>query len=168
MNKNILLIVALIIIATLLGIIFIDRDSGDNVLVDDAVVNVNDNDNGSVDDDSEIIVTNFEECIAAGNPAMESYPRQCIHEGQHFVEDISGDGIPDEGEPYSESKGTFYCTDEMRNVMCTEQYVPVCALVQVQCITTPCPPLPQTYGNGCSACQDQNILSYTEGECGEL
>jgi len=22
-------------------------------------------------------ITNFEECIAAGNPAMESYPRQC-------------------------------------------------------------------------------------------
>lgn len=27
---------------------------------------------------SESNITNFEECIAAGNPAMESYPRQCI------------------------------------------------------------------------------------------
>ena len=33
-------------------------------------------------------VNNFEECIAAGNPAMESYPRQCMHEGRNFVEDI--------------------------------------------------------------------------------
>lgn len=36
-------------------------------------------------------VTNFEECIAAGNPAMESYPRQCRHQDQTFVEDISED-----------------------------------------------------------------------------
>lgn len=33
-------------------------------------------------------VTSFEECIAAGNPVMESYPRQCIHGNQTFVEDI--------------------------------------------------------------------------------
>jgi len=32
-------------------------------------------------------ITNFEECIAAGNPAMESYPRQCrTEDGKHFVE----------------------------------------------------------------------------------
>lgn len=39
-------------------------------------------------------VTNFKECIAAGNPAMESYPRQCIHDDQHFVEDIDPIDIP--------------------------------------------------------------------------
>lgn len=33
--------------------------------------------------------TTFEECIAAGNLVMESYPRQCISkEGAHFTEDI--------------------------------------------------------------------------------
>ena len=38
---------------------------------------------------SESLITNFEECIAAGNPAMESYPRQCrTADGQHFVEQI--------------------------------------------------------------------------------
>ena len=32
-------------------------------------------------------ITNFEQCIAAGNPAMESHPRQCrTSDGQHFVE----------------------------------------------------------------------------------
>jgi hypothetical protein len=36
----------------------------------------------------EIVVTNFEECLAAGNPAMESYPRQCRHGDQTFVEEI--------------------------------------------------------------------------------
>lgn len=34
-------------------------------------------------------ITNFEECVAAGNPVMESFPRQCrTGEGDHFVEDI--------------------------------------------------------------------------------
>jgi len=33
-------------------------------------------------------ITSFEECVAAGNPVMESYPRQCRADGQLFVEDI--------------------------------------------------------------------------------
>ena len=39
-------------------------------------------------------ISDFEECIAAGNPAMESHPRQCrTEDGKHFVEVISK--IPD-------------------------------------------------------------------------
>ena len=39
-------------------------------------------------------IDNFEKCIAAGNPAMESHPRQCrTEDGKHFVEVISK--IPD-------------------------------------------------------------------------
>lgn len=34
-------------------------------------------------------VSNFEECVAFGNPVMESYPRQCVHKGVTFVEKIS-------------------------------------------------------------------------------
>lgn len=33
-------------------------------------------------------VSNFEECVAAGNPVMESYPRQCRHGEKSFTEDI--------------------------------------------------------------------------------
>ena len=34
-------------------------------------------------------IESFEECIAAGNPAMESYPRQCrTSDGKNFVEEI--------------------------------------------------------------------------------
>ncbi|MBW3013221.1 hypothetical protein KY340_03355 [Candidatus Woesearchaeota archaeon] len=33
-------------------------------------------------------ITNFEECVAAGNPVMESYPRQCASNGQTFVEEV--------------------------------------------------------------------------------
>ena len=37
------------------------------------------------------IITNFEECSAAGYPIMESYPRQCRANCQTFTEDISTD-----------------------------------------------------------------------------
>jgi len=34
-------------------------------------------------------INSFDECLTAGNPAMESYPRQCITtDGKHFVEQI--------------------------------------------------------------------------------
>lgn len=34
-------------------------------------------------------IESFEECIAAGNPAMESYPRQCrTSDGKNFVEEV--------------------------------------------------------------------------------
>ncbi|HNV12696.1 MAG TPA: hypothetical protein PK686_01665 [bacterium] len=37
---------------------------------------------------NQINVSNFEECVAAGNPVMESYPRQCRHGEESFIEDI--------------------------------------------------------------------------------
>lgn len=34
-------------------------------------------------------IDSFEQCLAAGNPAMESHPRQCrTVAGKHFVEQI--------------------------------------------------------------------------------
>ncbi len=36
-------------------------------------------------------VTNFEECANAGNPVVESYPRQCRYNNQTFVEDIGNE-----------------------------------------------------------------------------
>lgn len=33
-------------------------------------------------------ITNFEECMKAGYPIQESYPRGCNANGQHFTEDI--------------------------------------------------------------------------------
>ncbi|KKT21312.1 MAG: hypothetical protein UW04_C0006G0015 [Parcubacteria group bacterium GW2011_GWB1_43_8] len=38
-----------------------------------------------------LIVTNFEECAASGNPVMESYPRQCRHDGKTFTENIGNE-----------------------------------------------------------------------------
>lgn len=40
--------------------------------------------------DKAVAVTNFEECVAAGNAVMESYPRQCAADGVTYVEEIEG------------------------------------------------------------------------------
>lgn len=45
----------------------------------------------SIEKSSNIVVTNFEECAEAGNPVMESYPQQCNHNGQHFVQNIGNE-----------------------------------------------------------------------------
>ena len=68
--------------------------------------------------------------------------------------------------PSSTASQSVVCTDDQRLVdVCTEQYQPVCASYQVQCITTPCNPVPKTYPNSCFACQDKNTISYKSGEC---
>lgn len=36
-------------------------------------------------------VASFEECVVAGNPVMESYPRQCRHGEQTFTENIGNE-----------------------------------------------------------------------------
>ncbi len=48
-------------------------------------------------------ITNFEECIAAGNPAMESYPRQCKAGDVTFTEVIEEEVVPEELEVVEES-----------------------------------------------------------------
>ena len=37
------------------------------------------------------VVTSFEECVEAGNPVMESYPRQCRGDDQIFTENIGNE-----------------------------------------------------------------------------
>lgn len=36
-------------------------------------------------------------------------------------------------------------------ILCTTQYAPVCGYTTVQCVSTPCEPIRQTYGNSCMA-----------------
>jgi len=43
-------------------------------------------------------ITNFDECIAAGNPVMESYPRQCMYDGKTFTEEVPEPPMPPEDE----------------------------------------------------------------------
>jgi len=36
----------------------------------------------------EVIVTDFDSCVEAGNPVTRSYPAQCSHDGETYVEEI--------------------------------------------------------------------------------
>ncbi len=38
-------------------------------------------------------ITTFDECVEAGNPAMESYPRQCRSEDKVFIEEVAVRGV---------------------------------------------------------------------------
>jgi hypothetical protein len=44
-------------------------------------------------------ISDFEECAAAGNPVMESYPRQCRADGVTYVEDVPEPAPPPTPEP---------------------------------------------------------------------
>ena len=58
------------------------------------------------------------------------------------------------------------CLPEQRVVdACIEIYQPVCATVKVQCVTTPCDPVQETFANSCKACKNSLVSSYTNGEC---
>ena len=101
---------------------------------------------------SDSLVTNFDECVEAGNLIMESYPRRCRHGEVIFTEDISD--------------RVFECGQDQRDAeFCIEIYAPVCATVNVQCVTTPCPPVLETFSNSCKACQNSLVDTYTAGEC---
>jgi hypothetical protein len=82
-------------------------------------------------------VSNFKECVAAGNPVMESYPRQCMHENQTFKEVIEN-----------------FCTEEDGGDLCTTLYEPVCGY-----------PLKETFSNSCFACQNSEVIYWVPGEC---
>ena len=111
----------------------------------------------------EVPVTNFDECLAAGNPVMESYPRQCRHGNQTYVEETPPSVSPPQG---GEEGQTVTCRTEQRDAeVCTFQYEPVCASVQVYCKKAPCDPVQQTFSNPCEACKNSRVQSYTPGEC---
>jgi heat shock protein HslJ len=52
-------------------------------------------------------------------------------------------------------------------VMCPMNYAPVCGKVQVQCITAPCTPVEQTFGNMCMA-NAAKAADIQQGECGDI
>lgn len=53
-------------------------------------------------------INSFEDCVAAGNPVMESYPEQCkTPDGRHFTRVITEEPTPD------------YPSDDEEAVFCT-------------------------------------------------
>lgn len=97
-------------------------------------------------------ITSFDECVGAGNPVMESYPRQCSSGGQTFVEEVA----------------KLNQCQAARPEFCTMEYNPVCALKDnnIRCITTPCASFDAvTTSNACAACSDAAVLGYYSGSC---
>lgn len=75
---------------------------------------------------SEDRITNFKECIAAGNPVMESYPRQCRAGDKTFVEEIVPPAVPDsektnEPEPNIEETVSEGITAEELSILETKE-----------------------------------------------
>jgi len=61
-----------------------------------------------------------------------------------------------------------YCVEEFpdgRPGACPAIELPVCAFVQVECITQPCAAVPSTRPNGCDACANPRVDYYIPGEC---
>ena len=141
-----------------------------------------------------VVIDSFADCVKAGHAVTQSYPAQCRVNGFVFTqktpEDSStqpvactrdaklcADGSsvgrtgPDcafaacPGERADLSKAHVCTQEEKQAQICTMEYAPVCGLVQVQCVTTPCDPVPETFSNGCTACGQENVISYTQGEC---
>ncbi len=54
--------------------------------------------------------------------------------------------------------------ENSENKICTMEYAPVCAEVQVQCIKAPCYPITQTFWNTCSAWNNKVLYTW---ECSE-
>ena len=56
-------------------------------------------------------------------------------------------------------------TGSSDDIMCTAQYAPVCASVAVECFTTPCPPIHETFGNTCELNKNPEATLLYVGEC---
>jgi len=96
-------------------------------------------------------ITDFEECVAAGNPILKSNPAQCVANGQIFIEQV---------EKYT------VCSAESRKAdACDDIFNPVCATVEIQCVKAPCNPVKQTFSNACEACVNPLVKNYAAGEC---
>lgn len=77
------------------------------------------------------------------------------------IEDIKKDK-----EVVDKQKQAFGCEPEQRSVdVCIAIFKPVCAEINVQCVTSPCPSVKETFSNSCEACKSSLVDTYTEGEC---
>ena len=55
--------------------------------------------------------------------------------------------------------------EEENQHVCTQEYAPVCASVNIKCITEPCEPVNQTFSNRCAMDDNGNATFLYEGEC---
>lgn len=141
-------IIALVFIA---GIYIMWPDRIENVDTD--IVN---------DDESAVDIFTFQDCVDASGAIVESLPRLCRYNGKTFFENEND--IPP-ADPGVTTYFTCLDIDAAEDAFCITQYAPVCASVNVECITTPCNPVLETFSNSCEACRTGRINYYSEGAC---
>jgi len=85
--------------------------------------------------------------------------------------DEGSGGITCEGTAYTSPRymtKTTVCLPEQRGVTtCPQVLHAVCATVNIQCITTPCDPIRQTFRHECEACKNPLVSDYVFGACPE-
>ena len=75
------------------------------------------------------IVTSFEECMNAGNPVMESYPRRCrTSDGREFTERVNTPDVP--FQPPADSNLGGVCNNLCGDGVCQEM---VCQAIGCPC-----------------------------------
>ena len=57
------------------------------------------------------------------------------------------------------------CNENDRVAVCPQIFDPVCALANTQCFIPPCPTINVPFPNGCFACKDIQVQSWTLGDC---
>lgn len=100
-------------------------------------------------DDTSGEVTNFQECVEAGYPVMESYPRQCRDsEGNLFVEEIEFEL----GEEFYGSSSMFPCESD-EGCMISGCNGEICQSIEEESFASIClypeEPLPEDLGYRC-------------------
>lgn len=92
----------------------------------------------------------------------------CSERGERSIDCRCEEGVCLSVEDWveAETSSPVACTAQQRNVdTCIELYEPVCATVEIQCVTTPCDPIQQTFENSCKACANPLVSSYVPGAC---
>jgi len=88
--------------------------------------------------------------------SSDTYTASLVHYGYFGIP--GPNGLPES----TVATATIYVGSD--NIVCTKEYVPVCGSKQVQCITTPCNPVQQTYSNRCMLNADGATYLYA-GQC---
>jgi hypothetical protein len=114
-------------------------------------------DNDNVDSDGGVVACTMDAKICPDGSAVGRVGPHCEFAACPTLEEPSD--TPN-------ASGVILCESSQRTVdACAEIYQPVCGLTRVECITEPCDPVPSNYSNSCFACQNERVVSYTEGMC---
>ena len=103
-------------------------------------------------------VHSFQECVDAGFPVMESYPRQCAtNDGRHFVEEIEEEKQQEEGEFYGSS--TYYPCELNEDCLVSGCNAEICQGLEEESMASVCllpeGPLPSDLGYSCGCFEYQ-------------